>query len=171
MARKKREYGTAKREKLLAAIQAQPGTSFRGLLRVTGMAAGTARHHFTTLRKQKLIWEACAEGRSMFFPGERPLLAEATPLIAKALAPTHTGAIEAAIGDGVVNQKHVLAAVDAPQSTVQHNLERLVELGRVTMTRQGRQNRYQLAKWGGTVEHDWGTHFGVRNALRVEVRA
>lgn len=125
----------ANRARILAAVHAQPGACYRELVRVSGLAAGTARHHLRTLRLSGQLHELRDGMRILHFPTgftRSPALAAlrrepGLDALARFVA-AHPGA----------SQRQVLDAFhDEPRSTTQHRLHRLVTLGVVRIQHHG----------------------------------
>jgi len=141
----------ARRLRILDEVAKQPGVSFRGLVRATGMPSGCLRHHVYMLKKQGRLYEVGTQEhrsgqdrRSFFLPTakgrvERELLLYQAPQLRT-------------VRDWVAQhprspQRAVLDAMQAhgwPRSTSQHRLTRLVDAGLVKARREGRYWRYDV---------------------------
>lgn len=125
------------RERLKAAIAAEPGIHFHALRRLTGIAAGTLRHHLRVLEQEGVIVAHAAAGFRCF------TLARGTARSLGTAAPALKSASARRILEGVVRSPPLtmqaaaeLAGLDP--STATHHVQRLHEAGLVTRQRSGR---------------------------------
>ncbi len=133
-----------KRQQLHQFIQENPGSNFRELLRGTEMAAGTARHHLTILRRAGLTTEERHKGTLRFFDGVQANWQAVVLLREPELRKLHgwieanPGAMQRAILD------HAVGQWGWSRSTTQHRLGRLVDGGLLDFAHVGRRKVYQI---------------------------
>ena len=135
-----------RRRRLLEAIRLRPGATFRELVRETGLAAGTARHHLTMLRRSGRIEEHRHHSTLRYFEAGRfddweavVLLREPDLAMLHAWVREHPGSI----------QRDVLVAARSwgwSRSTTQHRLQRLVAGGLLEVVPAGRRKAYRAAR-------------------------
>ncbi len=134
----------ANRLAVLAAIRAQPGLTFRGVVRVSGIAAGTAGHHVAMLERAQHAWTIHVGFRRLHFPGPRPAMEsdQARHLVAALdeLDRSLLGFIAA--HPGAAQGDVVKAFVPRQRSSIQHRLGRLVKRGFVATRLSGRYVLY-----------------------------
>lgn len=134
-----------KRQKVYGYIISNPGATFREVVRETGFATGTTRHHLTILKRSNAIMEQKYLQTLRYFENHGKFT-ETWDTIAllreEPLAQLHDWLKE----NPWSNQKAILAAmaeVGWSRSTAQHRLSRLVDGGLVAMRPQGRMNLYE----------------------------
>lgn len=134
-----------RRRLLLQTIRAHPGATFRELVRSTGLAGGTARHHLTVLRRQGHIVERRHRSTLRFFvAGTHNDDWEAVVLLRQAgLARLHGWLQE---HPGVIQKDALEVAAEWgwSRSTTQHRLQRLVDAGLLEAVPQGRRKMYRV---------------------------
>jgi predicted transcriptional regulator len=141
--RKLHASGDAKRERLLAAIQAQPGLTFRGVCRASGVQTGTATHHLATLRGLGLVVAFEHGDSTRYFPAAWTPVAAAVAVVRS--DPTLRLLLDALGAERLCQKALIERLPDVPRSTVQHALARLVRVGAVGVQRQGRLSFYGVA--------------------------
>jgi predicted transcriptional regulator len=136
-----------KRQKVYGYILVHPGATFREVVRETGYATGTTRHHLTILKRSNAIMEQKYLQTLRYFENHGRYT-ETWDTIAllreEPLALLH----QWVMGNPMNNQKAILAAmaeVGWSRSTAQHRLSRLVDGGLVSMRPQGRMNMYEAS--------------------------
>jgi hypothetical protein len=134
-----------RRVALHALVAQNPGRSFRGLVKLAGIPAGTARHHLTVLERQKRVWSRRVGGRLAHFAGSRPPDERAClQLLARGRDPLDQALLDVARLGEVRGQGPFFAACNGiPRSTAQHRLARLVRDGLLTRTDHGRWAVYR----------------------------
>lgn len=137
----------ARRAAIVQALEAQPGLSFRGVVRATGIPAGTARHHLNVLVRRKRVWYQQVGVRLVHFAGRRP---DTEPEQREALCATFDkmdAKIYLAVRDeGPLIQRDIISRFPAePTSTVQHRVKRLVRIGILDERASGRCRSYVVA--------------------------
>ncbi len=137
-----------KRASVAEYIREHPGATFRELLRGTGIASGTVRHHVAVLRQHGVIEEYRHLETLRYFErgsSESARWKDIVHLREPELARLH----EWLTGVGPSFQKDILAASAAwgwSRSTTQHRLKRLVAGGLISVTDQGRLRRYTVLR-------------------------
>jgi predicted transcriptional regulator len=133
-----------RRKQIFEYVQRNPGTNFREISRMTGIAAGTVRHHLNVLERSELLVEHQHGSTIRLFENHGKfdrnwsdvvLLREASLGALHAWLVEHPGS----------SQKAVLAGMEAlgwSRSTTQHRLARLVEGGLASIRLQGRLKIY-----------------------------
>lgn len=135
------DSGARNRQRILDALQDCPGLCFRALLRATGLAAGTLRHHVATMERHGRIRTVLHGRRVLHFTAAAP----PTPERIRDAFLLELGEGWRAVYDHVANypgrrQGAIMDAFsDASRSTVQNRLRRLVELGFLQERRVGLQ--------------------------------
>lgn len=130
------------RRRLLDRIVDDPGINFRGLVRASGIAAGTTRHHLTVLVRSGLVTEQGYGSTRRFFAGSAGGGWEHKVLLRE---PGLRQLFEWVAASPGATQRQVLDAMAAAgwsRSTTQHRLQRLAEGGAVQVRWQGRYKRY-----------------------------
>lgn len=128
-----------RRARLLAAITAEPGLTFRQLVQSTGIPAGTVRHHLTILERCGLVRiERDGGALRHFLEGASPEDRLAVTLERRGLDRVYAFVAV----HGPVNQKTILDAMPYSRSTTQHKVQRLVQRGLMELKRQGRLCMY-----------------------------
>lgn len=134
-----------KRQHVFGYIVDHPGATFREVVRETGFATGTTRHHLTILKRSSAIMEQKHAQTLRYFEnhGRYEQSWDTITLLREApLAQLHGWLTK----NPLCNQKAILAAMMEEgwsRSTTQHRLSRLVDGGLVSMRPQGRMNLYQ----------------------------
>lgn len=133
------------RRKLFEQIVRDPGINFRGLVRASGIAAGTARHHLTILVRAGLVTEQGLGSTRRFFAGSpsgdwehKVLLREPGLRQLYDWVAANQGATQLRVLDA-------MAGAGWSRSTTQHRLQRLGKSGALQVRWQGRYKRY----WAG----------------------
>lgn len=133
------------RRKLYAYITANPGATFREVLRGTDMAAGTARHHLTVLARSKMIVEHGHRSTLRFFENHGKFDATWTSVVLLReddlskiyqWLTTHPNAFQREL------LEHAESAWRWSRSTTQHRLARLIDGGLVEVSQAGRRKFY-----------------------------
>lgn len=134
-----------KRQHVFGYIVDHPGATFREVVRETGFATGTTRHHLTILKRSNAIMEQKHAQTLRYFENHgryEQSWDTITLLREEPLAQLHGWLTK----NPLCNQKAILAAMMEQgwsRSTTQHRLSRLVDGGLVSMRPQGRMNLYQ----------------------------
>ncbi|MFA5943824.1 MAG: hypothetical protein WC876_05085 [Candidatus Thermoplasmatota archaeon] len=125
------------RERLRTAIAAQPGIHLRELHRVTGLAAGTLRHHLQVLEREGIVLASPAGGYKCYTlaRGTARGLAAAAPALKTAAA---RRILEGVVRSGVLTMGEVAVFAGLGPSTANHHVQRLHDAGLVTRQRSGR---------------------------------
>lgn len=130
------------RRLLVDRIAKEPGINFRGLVRASGIAAGTVRHHLTILVRAGIVTEQGLGSTRRFFAGRatdgwehQVLLREPGMRQIHDWVAANPGATQLEVLDA-------MAEAGVSRSTTQHRLERMCERGAVEARWQGRFKRY-----------------------------
>lgn len=131
--------GGGNRKRILDVLNERPGLCFRALLRATGLAAGTVRHHLPTLERRGLITTIQHGQRILHFPGDEPPGPEQVRVaVLRDLDEAWRAVYDVAATHPEWPQKRILDALpEQNRSTAQHRLRRLVELGLLEERRVG----------------------------------
>jgi DNA-binding transcriptional ArsR family regulator len=133
------------RKRLVEHVAKDPGINFRALVRVSGIAAGTTRHHLTILVRSGVITEQGFGATRRFFAGQAGGDWEHKVLLREpGLRHLHDWV---AANPGVTQMQALDAMAGAgwSRSTTQHRLQRLCEGGALEARWQGRYKRYWAA--------------------------
>jgi DNA-binding transcriptional ArsR family regulator len=133
------------RKRLVEHIQKDPGINFRGLVRVAGIAAGTARHHLTILVRAGVVTEQGFGATRRFFAGHAGGDWEHKVLLREPGLRHLHGWVAANPGATQMQALDAMAAAGWSRSTTQHRLQRLCEGGALEARWQGRYKRYWAA--------------------------
>jgi predicted transcriptional regulator len=133
------------RRRLLDHIVQDPGINFRGLVRVSGIAAGTTRHHLTILVRSGLVAEQGYGSTRRFFAGSAGGGWEHKVLLREPGLRRLFDWVAASPGATQMQVLDAMAAAGWSRSTTQHRLQRLAEGGAVQVRWQGRYKRYWTA--------------------------
>jgi hypothetical protein len=130
------------RRLLMEHITKDPGVNFRGLVRASGIAAGTARHHLTIMVRAGVVSEQGYGSTRRFFAGtvgkdweQQVLLREPGLRQLRDWVASNPGATQLQVLDA-------MALAGWSRSTTQHRLLRLSESGALQVRWQGRYKRY-----------------------------
>lgn len=130
------------RKRLMEYITKDPGINFRGLVRASGIAAGTARHHLTIMVRAGVVTEQGFGATRRFFAGaaggnweHKVLMREPGLRQVYDWVATNPGATQMQVLDA-------MAGAGWSRSTTQHRLLRLSESGALQVRWQGRYKRY-----------------------------
>jgi predicted transcriptional regulator len=130
-----------RRQCLLATIREHPGLTFRGVCRVSGVAAGIAQHHLGSLRGHDLVVAFQVGTTIRYFPSGWNAAQAAVRVLEE--SSTMARVLEVLKGQRLT-QKAVLDAAGLPRATSQHALARLVRAGAVAVHAQGRYRFYEV---------------------------
>jgi DNA-binding transcriptional ArsR family regulator len=130
------------RKKLVEQIAKDPGINFRALVRVSGIAAGTTRHHLTILVRSGVVTEQGFGVTRRFFVGRVGGDWEHQVLLREpGLRHLHDW-VSANSGVTQMQALDAMAQAGWSRSTTQHRLQRLCEGGALEARWQGRYKRY-----------------------------
>lgn len=141
---RRRALENANRRAVLDYIAGHPGPTFREIVRATGVAAGTVRHHLGVLKRTGLVIEHRFRSTVRLFENE-PRYRDGwrTTVVLREGSLQHLHAwLEAHPGR---SQKEILdnaQAWDWSRSTTQHRLKRLADEGLVEIVPHGRLKLY-----------------------------
>lgn len=131
-----------RRSRIQALVAARPASTFRQLVRCSGIPAGTLRHHLSILSRTGLVRVERDGVRLRHFPAGLDARARlAATLERQGLAEVY-GFVAV---HGPVSQHVVLDGLGGPRSTTQHRLKRLVRFGVLSERPQGRRRLYAVA--------------------------
>jgi predicted transcriptional regulator len=130
------------RRSLMEHITNDPGINFRGLVRVSGIAAGTTRHHLTILVRSGLVAEQGFGSTRRFFAGSAGGGWEHKVLMREPGLRQLFDWVAANPGSTQMQVLDAMAAGGWSRSTTQHRLQRLSAAGAVQVRWQGRYKRY-----------------------------
>jgi predicted transcriptional regulator len=135
-----------RRQAIFEQVRHNPGINFRQVVRATGIAAGTVRHHLTILERAGHVIEKAHGSTIRLFENHgkfNETWSRIVLLREPELALLHTWLEQ----HGPAFQKDVLDAMSRhgwSRSTTQHRLGRLVRGGAVSIRQQGRWKSYSL---------------------------
>lgn len=135
-----------RRRQVLDEVTNNPGFSFSGLVRATGLATGTVRHHLTVLKRLGFIQSATRGNTIRFYPvgierSRRDALAVLQDPACRELC------VKVAERPGIIQKELMDAfAPSMPRSTVQFKLIQLRTAEVLLATRVGRRLIYQPGK-------------------------
>ncbi len=133
------------RRKLHDAILANPGATFRELLRHTGLPAGTARHHLQVLKQVATIQEH-PHGATLRYFENHGRFDHSWNTVVLLREPDLKRLHDWLMEHPASHQKEVVEATSAwgwSRSTTQHRLKRLAAEGLVDVRQHGRRYSYQ----------------------------
>ncbi len=134
-----------KRRRLLDYIKRFPGTTFREVVRATGFASGTTRHHLNVLKRHGLVAEYPHKKTLRLFQPSADL--ESTWQTVVLMRDPHLHRLLMWLDDNPGRpQKGIIEAASDwgwSRSTTQHRLGRLVDEGLVECREFGQSKRYE----------------------------
>lgn len=134
-----------KRQVIYDYVLKAPGATFREVVRETGYATGTTRHHLTILKRSKAIMEQ-KYAQTLRYYENHGKYDDSWDTVALLREPELAELHEWLMANPGMNQKSIIAAFDWSRSTVQHRLNRLVDGGLAVIRPMGRQNLYEALK-------------------------
>lgn len=143
-----REGAEKRRQAIEDLLRHRPGLSFRQIVKLTGIPAGSARHHLSVLIRRRRVWYTTLGNRLAHFTGKKPVTPAALrEAVAVSFDRTDACIYLAVRDEGPLMQKEILARFKAePVSTVQHRVKRLVRFGILDEQCMGRYHEYTVAE-------------------------
>lgn len=138
--------GAGRRARILATVNAHPGQSFRGLVHLTGIPAGSLQHHILVLLRRRAVWYTWLRSRHAYFPGPRPAHEDAVTAALVSGLDDLDKALYCAVGQhGQAIQRQIIGWFpEVPRQTLQHRVRRLVAYRVLAERSQGRCKLYSL---------------------------
>lgn len=131
-----------RRDEILNAIRAEPGITFRGLVRKLGLGIGDLQYQLRKLEEEGEVFSRRMGRRRYLFP--RDFEEEAQRLLIAISTDTRRKILLKLI-EGPTDQKGLSDALGVSQPTVSYHMNELMKLGIVEAERRGRNVVYRLA--------------------------
>lgn len=137
-------FDNSVRERIFAAIRANPGISASDLARVASVSWGTTIYHLDVLEQTQMV-SSLRKGRYRRYFENGAALTQTKDIVATLRNPVTASVVEAMRARPGVTQKDLAAAVSMTPQALHWHLARLVQTGLVRKEREGRVVRHYCA--------------------------